>query len=203
MGIPGKSQSGRALPKIHAFELWCWGTLESPLDCKEIKPVNPKGNQPWIFIGRTDAEGEAPIFWPSEGADSLEKTLMLGKIEGRRGQQRMKWLDVIFNSMDVSLSKLREMMEDRGPWCTAVHRVTKSQTGVSDWTARAYAGDQPQQSPGIPSRWTASVNEWHREAKLRWVRPITLFSKGAFIPWLVHRRKWKMQGHAETAQTLQ
>ena len=62
----------------------------------------------------------------------MEKTLMLGKIEGRRGQQRMKWLDVIFISMDVSLSKLWEMVEDRGPWCTAVHRVRKSQTGVSD-----------------------------------------------------------------------
>ena len=83
--------------RIDAFELWCWRKLlESPLDCKEIQPVNPKGNQSWIFIGRTDVESEAPIIWPrEERADSLEKTLMLGKIEGgrRRGQQRMRWLD--------------------------------------------------------------------------------------------------------------
>ena len=87
---------------------WCFQTsvlektLESPLDCKEIKPVHPKGNQSWIFIGRTDAEAETPILWPPDAADSLEKTLMLGKIEGRRrrGQQRMRWLDGITDSMD-------------------------------------------------------------------------------------------------------
>ena len=82
-------------------------TLESPLDCKEIKPVYPKGNQPWIFIGRTDAEAEAPILGPLMWrASALEKTLMLGKIEDkrRRGRQRMRWLDGIFNSMDMSLS---------------------------------------------------------------------------------------------------
>ena len=64
-------------------------------------------------------------------------------------------------------------------------------------------GVQPQQDPKVPSGWTASANEWHREAKLQWARPATLFSKGAFIPWLVHRGRWKMQGHAESAQTLQ
>ena len=87
-------------------------TLESPLDCKEIKPVNLKGNQSWIFIGRTDAEAETPILWPPHArVDSLEKTLMLGKIEGRsrRGWQRTRWLDGITNSMGMSLSKVRRL----------------------------------------------------------------------------------------------
>jgi len=81
-------------------------TLESPLDCKEIQPVHSEGDQSWVFIGRTDVEAETPIFWPlMQRADSFEKTLMLGKIEGRRrGQQRMRWLDDITNLMDMSLS---------------------------------------------------------------------------------------------------
>ena len=83
---------------IDAFELWCWRRLLSPLDCKEIQPVHPKGNQSWIFIGRTDAEAETPIFGHlMQRTDSFENTLMLGKIEGsrRRGRQRMRSLDVI------------------------------------------------------------------------------------------------------------
>ena len=112
-------------------------TLESLSDYKEIKLVNPKGNQPWIFIGRTDAEAEAPVLWPLMWrANSLEKTLMLVKIEGRRrsGQQRMRWLDGIIYSMNMNLSKLWALVKDRAAWRAAVHRVTKSQTWLNDWT---------------------------------------------------------------------
>ena len=106
-------------------------TLENPLDCKEIQPVHPKGDQSWVHIGGTDVEAEIQYFdHLMQRADSFEKTLMLGKIEGsrRRGQQRLRWLEGVIETMDIGLVGLWLLVMDREAWCAAVHGFAKSRT---------------------------------------------------------------------------
>ena len=119
--------------RIDAFEFWCWRRLESPLDCKKIQPVHPKGNQSWIFIGRTDAKARIP--WPPDAKNWLiRKDPDAGK-DWRQEEKGMTEMDGWHHQLDnMSLSKLWEMVKDRDAWNAAVHEVAKSRTQLSNWT---------------------------------------------------------------------
>ena len=182
---------------------WCFWTLvlektlESPLDCKEIQPVHPKGNQSWEFTGRTDFENETPIFWPPDAKSWLIwKDSDVGKIEGRRrrGRQRMRWLDGITDSVDISLGKFRELVMDQGGLaCFGAwgHRVNTTEQLNCPWGS---PGKNTVVCCHFLLQWTmVCQNSWLRSVSLGWPCTACLMASFSYISSFTTTRLWSMK----------